>query len=194
MSAEAVVGVAEVWRPVAECPLYEVSDHGRVRRGAKVLRTPCGGPGYPLVSLCWDGAPRKRLVHDLVASAFLGPRPAGAQVNHRDGVKRHNMASNLEYVTPAENMRHAVRTGLHHRGERTGSARLAEAQVRELRTAAPTTHAQRCAFAERFGVAVGTIVDAAIGRTWRHVEPERIEPKRWGAKKAARLAQTREAA
>ena len=65
--------------------------------------------GYLQVNL---GAEFRSLVHRLVASVHV-PNPEGKpQVNHIDGNKHNNAASNLEWVTPSENMAHASSSGL----------------------------------------------------------------------------------
>lgn len=111
----------EAWRPVVAYEgLYEVSDHGRVRRVAPASGTQAGRVlrhwpdrrGYRRVGLNRADQRSVSSVHRLVAAAFLGPCPPGLQVNHKDGKKANNRPSNLEYVTSAENNQHAIRTGL----------------------------------------------------------------------------------
>jgi len=68
------------------------------------------GSGYPIVSI-WGWGGRVR-VHNLVAETFIGKKPFGSQVNHKDGIKAHNYPENLEYISQKENLRHAFRTGL----------------------------------------------------------------------------------
>ena len=45
------------------------------------------------------GKRKQFLVHDLVALAFIGPKPAGMQTCHNNDDKRNNIASNLRYDT-----------------------------------------------------------------------------------------------
>lgn len=132
--------LSERWLPVVGYEgYYEVSDIGNVRR---VLRPDslgrprrCGvlrnalDRGYHRVSLSKNDKPKGFAVHRLVAAAFLGPPPSPAHVvNHKDGVKANNRPSNLEYLTSAENTRHAVRLGLHAAGDRHGMAKSSETQ------------------------------------------------------------------
>lgn len=52
-------------------------------------------------------------VHRLVAKAFCGGRtPKVNEVNHIDGNKLNNNSSNLEWVSPKENVQHAIQNGL----------------------------------------------------------------------------------
>ncbi|MEP6587158.1 MAG: HNH endonuclease signature motif containing protein [Polaromonas sp.] len=50
---------------------------------------------------------KKHSVHRLVAHAFCENYKPGAIVNHKNGIKTDNRASNLEWVTHAENNQHA---------------------------------------------------------------------------------------
>lgn len=50
-------------------------------------------------------------MHRLVAAAFLGERPSGRIVHHKDHVKRNNRPENLEYVTPSVNIKLAYADG-----------------------------------------------------------------------------------
>jgi hypothetical protein len=69
--------------------------------------------GYLSVGL-YDASRKQRAfrVHRLVAAAFV-PNPLNKPViNHIDGVKWHNWASNIEWATVQENTQHAVDQGL----------------------------------------------------------------------------------
>ena len=120
----------EEWRKVLS-GFYEVSNLGFVRRivpgkGARVgktLRRHIATTGYYVVNICIGGKPKVCHVHALVAEAFLGPRPSGKMVNHKDGIKKNIDPSNLEYVTRAENAAHAGRMGLIQSGENHWIAR-----------------------------------------------------------------------
>lgn len=105
-------------------PGYAVDSIGRVW-SCKIER--CSGFGeWHIIKSCRTKHGRLRvnirtngnrhvcLVHHLVAEAFLGPRPHGKYVLHKDGNHNNNAASNLYYGTQSENMKDAIRHGTHN--------------------------------------------------------------------------------
>lgn len=111
--------MTEFWMPVFGYEeQYAVSDFGRVKSMPRVVMRSNGSPlavrrrilragiskiGYPLVVLCGNGAPKSTTVHSIVAEAFLGPRPCGKEVDHRNGIRDDNRVENLRWVTRSEN-------------------------------------------------------------------------------------------
>jgi hypothetical protein len=51
-------------------------------------------------------------VHRAVALAYVSGYKDGLEVNHIDGNKENNDIENLEWVTPNENIQHAIENGL----------------------------------------------------------------------------------
>ena len=91
--------------------------------------------GYPCVTLSIRQALTYVTVHRLVAIAFLGPVPAGLQVDHVNGIKTDNRPCNLRFLDPSAQITEAVKLGLIHaqRGEVRHNARLDENAVRTIR-------------------------------------------------------------
>ncbi len=151
---------------------YEVSDCGKVRsikrKTPRMLKPFKDAGGYLRVNL-YSGTKdsmKMHFVHDLVAEAFIGPKPPAMTVNHKDGVKMNNAVSNLEYLTLSDNLRHAHRTGLiDNRGENNGRAKLTEPDVYVIcsglwsgETVAGT--------AQSYDVSFTTVWSIWTGKTW----------------------------
>lgn len=123
--------MAENWKDVAGYEgRYQVSDEGRIkavsfmqryllrnrqeafrRTKERAISTQPINSGYLIAHLHFGGKRTAHLMHRLVADAFLGSSTARL-VNHKNGDKRDNRVSNLEWVTDAENKLHAVAIGL----------------------------------------------------------------------------------
>lgn len=114
---------AEEWRPIPGFEGYLVSNHGRVlsrRQGTpRLLSAPPGHKGYRTVGLMRSGRAESIRVHQLVAAAFIGPRPDGLQVRHLNGDNQNNHVANLAYGTPSENNLDQVAHGTHAFSRRT---------------------------------------------------------------------------
>lgn len=184
----------EVWKPVVGYEThYEASSSGHIRRIAtgRILRNAISPDGYCYVSLTVNGKSKVMTAHKVVATTFLGPRPDGCTVNHKDLNKENNAISNLEYLSQRDNVRHAARAGrireTRARGERHGThvkpeslrrgsdspaAKLTEASVLEIRerwSNRKTDKVTKCSLALDYGVSdalIGLIVRRMV---WAHI-------------------------
>lgn len=111
----------EVWKDVVGYEgLYKVSDRGNVysverigtnnrKFGGIILKSRYDKNGYPRVTLCENGIMKTKVVHRIVAEAFV-PNPNGLpQVNHLDEVKDNNNVENLEWCDSRYNSNYGTR-------------------------------------------------------------------------------------
>lgn len=97
------------WKVISDCPLYEVSNEGEIRRKEtkRVLkqRLNLKRNGYPLVNLHYGKGQQKTFsVHRLVAKAFL-PNPNNlSDVDHIDRTTNNNKVSNLCWSSTSQNV------------------------------------------------------------------------------------------
>lgn len=97
---------------------YYIEDDGKVfsyKRGFLEERKYSIIFGYQYVTLWSHGQHKSFRVHRLVGKYFLPSAAPGCNViNHLDGNKMNNHASNLEWATVSGNTKHAFDTGLAH--------------------------------------------------------------------------------
>lgn len=172
----------EIWKPVPNWPDYLVSNLGNAKKtNGKILKQTCNGNGYLRVSLI-EGVgtgngkkfplakSRKRTakIYELVMEAFVGPKPEGHNINHKNGNKSDNTLENLEYVTYSQNTRHAIETGLINPRAKS-NVKLDEGKVKLIRKmlADKKSHGE---IAKEFNVSRPTITNIALNKVWKEKE------------------------
>lgn len=118
--------VEEIWKLIPKSN-YEISNFGRIRSVNHIVKRKNGYPlpvkgriiigcldpkGYLKYRFVVDGRQQTKKIHRLVAESFIENKENKPQVNHKDGNKKNNKVTNLEWVTNLENARHANRIGL----------------------------------------------------------------------------------
>jgi len=93
----------EIWKEVSENRNYLVSNYGRVRGKRGMLMLQEKENGYLRVQLWENNKGKHRLIHRLVAKAFLPMDLFRNTVNHKDFNKHNNHVDNLEWMTRTEN-------------------------------------------------------------------------------------------
>lgn len=129
----------EVWKEFdtgLDCLGLLVSSYGNIKNISwrdKVIGD--NGNGYKKVTVSHrvDGKSftQNYYVHRLVASLFCpndNPEEL-TQVNHKDGDKSNNHYSNIEWVSPSDNMRHSHKRGLNMGRRQHGSTQKASDEV-----------------------------------------------------------------
>lgn len=114
------------WKDIPEYEgLYKVSELGKVasvgrfcKQGdhlifikSKILKQSVMGKGYACVSLHKNGVSRSFSIHRIVALTFLTPPHDQSKktVNHKNGDKKDNRISNLEWASYRENNIHSIK-------------------------------------------------------------------------------------
>lgn len=106
----------EIWKPVVGYEgKYEVSNMGRVKSldynktDKRALMKPQLCKGYLRVLISSNGKRKQRLIHRLVAQAFI-PNPNNLpEVNHKDEDKTNNRVENLEWCDRSYNINYGTR-------------------------------------------------------------------------------------
>lgn len=177
----------EVWKNFNDS--YQISSHGRVRSLDRVLKKKDGysyhvkgkvliqmdnGVGYAQVSL--GRKYNAMAVHRLVGKLFI-PNPTRKKtINHKDGNKKNNHFSNLEWSTYRENNIHARATGLNTsrglenppKGSAHWNSKLDEVQVKTIKVCI-RDGMSNADLARYFKVRPSSISLIRTGDHWKHI-------------------------
>lgn len=172
----------EIWKDVGGYEgIYKVSNLGKVksldrftkykntdfkmRRKGVTLKPNKITKGYLQVRLHKNGKAKDYLIHRLVMNAFNPTDNSNLEVNHIDGNKENNMLTNLEWVTPKENVRHAHINGLAD-NTRGNNKKLNENQVFETIELSKTGKYTQKEIGRKFGVNRDTVRAILQGKYW----------------------------
>lgn len=105
------------WRKPQSCPFFLVSSDGKVMVADTMqsARIADNGNGYMHVQIMRNCKRYTKYVHRLVAECYLDNPENKPEINHKDGDKKNNNVTNLEWCTRSENQKHSFRIGLHPR-------------------------------------------------------------------------------
>jgi hypothetical protein len=173
----------EYWKETS-CGKYLISTHGRLFSRARTARTKsmngkwgCRRIGGHLITM--NIAPtgyqrvnmsgKVRLFHQVVAEEFLKkPADSNLVINHKDLNKLNNAVANLEWISNAENVKHAWANGAFHKQYRKVSRVGSDTVFDSLHEAAASV-----------GLAVGNLCSHLKGRqktfaggTWMYVDQQ----------------------
>ena len=98
---------------------FDANEDGTLTRlsDGKIVKGHLYPNGYYMVEKTVNKQRVREYVHRIVASKFV-PNPHNySYVNHIDGDKANNCATNLEWCTPSHNMKHANTNGLRSVGK-----------------------------------------------------------------------------
>ena len=130
--AKETINKIEIWKDIKDYEgLYQVSNLGNVKSLDKIiyqknksgknqkhiykgkkLKKQQQRNGYEVVNLYKNAKMTKKLVHRLVATAFIENKSDRHFINHKDNNKTNNNVTNLEWCSQSENVMYAYTNGV----------------------------------------------------------------------------------
>jgi len=181
----------EIWKDIEGYEgLYQASNLGRIRSLDRYIPHSLGGSAfirskilsgysknckYERLTLYSNTNSKTYLVHRIIANTFVSNPENKPYVNHIDGDKLNNKASNLEWCTAKENTHHAIENGLQKvKGEFQTNSKFTPKDILDIRKMLDEGRTSR-SIAEDYDVHESTISLIKIGKHWSHIqEPYRI--------------------
>lgn len=165
---------------------YHVSDQGRIvskinpgnhKYESNYSRNISLNPnkyGYVIVNLFGAGKRNvPRSVHSLVMEVFVGPRPSGMDIRHKNGVRDDNRLENLEYGTRTENMSDARAHGTLKVEEYHGQAKVSKEDAIEIIELCKTRAMPQWKIGDMYGITQQGVSDIFRGKCWQSLNEHR---------------------
>lgn len=156
--------------------IYEINNYGEVRslkrsgrHIQKLLKPQKITGGYNGYNLCKNNIQKTFKGSRLVAIHFLKPVKGKYIVNHKDGNKRNDCITNLEWCTHKENTRHLISVlGYKRHGIFNKSSKLSDGDIKEIRKLVENGVKGK-SIASLFNVTPANISSIKKNKTWQHI-------------------------
>lgn len=175
----------EIWKDIEGYEgCYQVSSLGRIKSlsrkkplrnghfcySTEKILNQSDRRGYACVVLSKTKA-KPFSVHRLVANAFVPNTENKKTVNHKNGDKKDNRVSNLEWATQSEQQLHASSIGLRNkaRGSNSNLSKLTESDIKEIFNLYNSGKYYIKQIADRYKVGVNAISSILNNYTWGHL-------------------------
>ncbi len=124
--------ISDLYPDIKDC--YAIDDMGKIRNinTGNYIKISKNHNGYMRVSLMKKGGGTTSIQYHRLLMMLFKPTEnmEKLQINHIDGNKENNALDNLQWVTPQENIHHAIKTGLtdfsYLQGEKTNFSHYTE--------------------------------------------------------------------
>lgn len=133
------------------------------RKSERFIKSTKGSSGYHHIDIYTDDNERKTVKVHLVVMHTYKPHPdwENMEVNHKRS-KDHNGVKDLEWLTPRENIKHAMDTGLR------GGTYLSDKKIMKICKDLEDGHSIR-KVSEKNKVSIYVVHDIKRKRTYRHI-------------------------
>jgi len=173
-----------MWKDIVNCPGYQVSNEGLIRTvdrygwaanrkpprlSGKTINPTLRKDGYYQFNVRKEGKTLIKYVHHVVAEAFLGIKPEGHEVCHRDGNPSNNLASNLRYDTPTGNQADKKLHGTYRAVDNHPASLMTNAEVLKMRKLYKEGYSVK-EIHSMFPYKWQTVYFATTGRSWKTLE------------------------
>lgn len=159
-------------KTIPSAPKYAAREDGMIvnTETGLVLKPQNGRRGYFTLRIKHaDGKMRTRYIHHLVAEAFIGFRPDGADIDHIDGNRKNNRADNLRYCSRRENQDNPANHG------KNGWQEYASRKVWAFKNGTATLFENASTAAKQLGLCLSGISNALSGKPankgYKHGKP-----------------------
>lgn len=151
--------------------MYEITSDGKCYSfhsgKKKLISLTLRSKGYLGFTWYSNGIRKSALIHRLVAQKYIPNPDNKPEVNHKDGNKKNNDVSNLEWCTSLENNRHAVETGLrNNKGENHVNSKLTNEIVSEIRNKYIPRIYSTHKLAKEYGISQRLVLNIVTNKCW----------------------------
>lgn len=158
---------------------YMISNLGEIfsLRFNKIMSPAKLPNGYLQLTLHTNDGNYHKLIHRLVAEAFIEHSSERNVVNHKNGKKDCNWVGNLEWVTNQENIDHAVATGLiNNKGENQANHKYTTEQI-EMICKLLESGDSNTVVAKKLSIPRHIVEHVKSGSSWSHISSKYNIPK-----------------